>query len=561
MTFVLSASAIPQSLRANICIVGGGAAGITLACELAKTSLAVLVLEAGGFSRNASLVTDFSGDSERPHPEPSLFREFAFGGTTRLWGGRCVPFDPIDFEQREHVPNSGWPINYEDVALYYPQALAYCDAGAFDFAIASSLRSADATFANSFVSSLFCERIERYSLPTDFGRRYRKIIRRSKNITVLLNARCVSLVRRSENDSIEAAEIASLDGVRRRIVADTFVVAVGGIETPRLLFASDANGPGLGNATNKLGRFYTCHFENTCAKIRANGTPIKFGFEKTQDGIYCRRKIQILPAAQRRHKLMNTSFRLHFSNYADASHGSPVMSAIFLMKGFLRKEYRTIMEDQMDNKGRSHTSEHLLNVLSGLPQIAKFGFDWALFRYLAQRKLPYTLVPNSDGSFPLELNSEQTPIESSRIVPTHQVDSLGVRRVAVDWRVRKEDLDAAYRALQLLKDDLVKHTNIHLEINEDVVLSQIQHSPPIKGHHIGTARMAARPSEGVVDRNCKVFGLRNLFVSGSAVFPTSSHANPTLTIVAMAIRLANHLKAEVYEAGGAVSALGPFVGV
>ncbi len=542
MTIIRCDEAAPQSLHANICIVGAGAAGITLACELAHTSLSVLMLEAGGLATDTALAREFSGLANFPHPEPSLFREFVFGGTTKLWGGRCVPFDPIDFVIREHVPNSGWPIRYDEVSQYYQRALKYCDAGAFDFAIASSLDAPHSPIADTFESDFFFERLERYSFPTDFGARYRKAIRQSKNITVLLNARCIALTRDAGEDRIEAADVAHPNGMRRRIAADTFVLAIGGIETPRLLFASDPRGPGFGNQTDRLGRFYTCHFENICAKLVPNGTPIKFGFEKTRDGVYCRRKIQILPAAQRAHRLLNTTFRLHFTNYSDASHGSSIMSAIFLAKALLRKEYRQIMDGQTDPVSRSHTWEHLLNILAGLPQLAKFGFDWTLFRYLARRKLPYTLVPNADGSFPLELNSEQTPIESSRIRPTREVDSFGVRRVAVDWRVRSEDLEAAYRALRLLKSDLAKHTTISLEVNEDVVLSQIRRSPPIKGHHIGTARMAARPSEGVVDRNCKVFGLRNLFIAGSAVFPTSSHANPTLTIVALAARLADHLK-------------------
>jgi choline dehydrogenase-like flavoprotein len=542
MTIIRCSEAIPQSLLTNICIVGAGAAGITLACELSNTSLSVLVLEAGGFATNAGLASEFSGFSDFPHPEPSLFREFVFGGTTRLWGGRCVPFDPIDFDVREHVPNSGWPIRYEEVARFYQRALTYCEAGAFDFSIAGSLDVPHSTIAGTPENDFFLERIERYSMPTDFGARYRKTIKLSKNVTVLLNARCTELMRRSGEDSIGAAHIAYPNGVRRRVIADVFVLAIGGIETPRLLFASDPEGSGLGNATDKLGRFYMCHFENTCARLLANGTPIRFGFEKTRDGVYCRRKIQILPAAQRVHHLLNTSFRLHFTHYSDASHGSSVMSAIFLIKGLLRKEYQQMVDGQTNTASRSHTSEHLLNILAGLPQLAKFGLDLALFRYLARRKLPYTLVPNSDASFPLELNSEQTPIESSRIKPTGEVDSFGIRRVAVGWRVRNEDLEAAYRALQLLKSRFAKHTKIGLEMDENLVLSQIQRSPPIKGHHIGTARMAATSSKGVVDENCKVFGLRNLFVAGSAVFPTSSHANPTLTIVALAVRLANHLR-------------------
>ena len=129
----------------------------------------------------------------------------------------------------------------------------------------------------------------------------------------------------------------------------------------------------------------------------------------------------------------------------------------------------------------------------------------------------------------------------AHFTPAHDVDSFGVRRVKIDWKVRNEDLEAAYRRLQLLKRDLAMRSNARLELNEDLVLFQLQQSPPIKGHHIGTARMTAEASERVVDKNCKVFSSRNLFVAGSAVFPTSSHANPALTIVALAVRLATHL--------------------
>jgi choline dehydrogenase-like flavoprotein len=366
-------------------------------------------------------------------------------------------------------------------------------------------------------------------------------LKQSRNVNVLLNARCLSLARCPEQGRIESAEIGSPDGTRRRVFADTYIIATGGIETPRLLFASNPDGPGLGNDSDLVGRFYSCHFESICARLISNGMPPAFNFETTRDGIYCRRKLQIRPSAQRNHGLLNTIFRLHFTNYSDASHGSSIMSAIFLAKSLLRREYQDIIGKNLENAIQSSTTKHLLNVISGLPQFAQFGFDWMLFRYMARRKLPYTLVPNANGTFPLELNSEQTPIESSRITPVGEVDSVGVRRVAVDWKVRADDLASAYRTINLLKNDLAAHTSSRLEVDESLVWSQIQRSPPIKGHHIGTARMAATPRQGVVDSDCKVFGLPNLFVAGSAVFPTSSHANPTLTIVALAVRLAERL--------------------
>src|SRR5579872_5033210 len=129
-----------HELKARVCIIGAGAAGIALACELDGCGFDVLLLEAGGLRPQAALSEYFRGTATPPHPDPTAFRRTVFGGTTGLWGGRCIPFQPIDFETREYVSNSGWPIAYEDLARHYERALEYCDAGAFDFTASGSVR-------------------------------------------------------------------------------------------------------------------------------------------------------------------------------------------------------------------------------------------------------------------------------------------------------------------------------------------------------------------------------------------------------------------------------------
>lgn len=123
------------------------------------------------------------------------------------------------------------------------------------------------------------------------------------------------------------------------------------------------------------------------------------------------------------------------------------------------------------------------------------------------------------------------------------MDSLGEKRVQVQWRVANEDADAAQRGFLLLRDILQQHSSCRLDFDESALRQAIGRSAPLGGHHIGTTRMAASPRNGVVDRNCAMFELPNVFIASSAVFCTSSHANPTLTIVALALRLADHLKA------------------
>ncbi len=535
-----------DSLEAAVCIVGAGAAGITLACELDGLNARVVLLEGGGFKTDRGLTDDFRGVATAPHPDPTQYRRAAFGGTTSLWGGRCVPFDPIDFERRDYIAHSGWPIPYAEFARHYPRALKYCDAGSFDFTVGGSLSSRVPTIADfDGAGVILTDGIERYSLPTDFGKRYRQRIERSDNVVALLNSRCVRLIKRSGVDRIEAAEFVDQSGRRRRVRATTFVLAGGGIEVPRLLLSSDPEGSGLGNRNDLLGRFYSCHFENTCGRVMPNGAAVAFNFEKTNDGVYCRRQLRFSAPAQREHRLLNTAFRLHFPAYFDAAHGSSVMSMIYLAKSSLLPEYRAILHHNLLDTSPSGTLPHLRNVMAGLPQLCKFAFEWVFRIRLAQRKLPYTLVANADGTYPLEFNCEQTPLESNRVTLGEDTDRHGLRRVHVAWRISKADVEAALRAFLVLRAVMSRSGVCRLEYDEEKLHEQISRSAPLGGHHIGTARMGGTEREGVVDTNCAVFGLPNLYVASSAAFPTSGSANPTLSIVALSVRLAAHLKAAI----------------
>ncbi|MET0267767.1 MAG: GMC family oxidoreductase [Duganella sp.] len=532
-----------RGLEAAICIVGAGAAGITLACELDGTGIPVLLLESGGLAVNAALDDDYAGQANAPHPDTTQFRRATFGGTTGIWGGRCVPYDPIDFQARDYIPNSGWPIAYEEVAQHYPRAMAYCDAGAADFCSDTALPGAPATIASLRDNDiLLADRIERYSLPTDFGKRYRQQLEKSANVTVVLNARCIDLLRSGDSDRVSAITVADASGRRLAVHAEQFVLATGGIEVPRLLLHAERNGQRFGNSHDLVGRYYACHFENILGKVTAD-TKLPFKFEKTADGVYSRRKLQFSAQAQRQHRLLNTAFRFHFPEYSDATHGSAVMSTIFLAKSILIPEYRAILQHNAQGATSSPALQHWKNVIKGAPQLLHFGAEWLFLRKLAQRKLPYTLVPNADGSYPLEFNCEQTPLADSRIQLGEQSDRHGMRRVQVDWRISEDDIDATHRGFLLLRDTLHQCSGVRLHLDDATLRERIAASVPLGGHHIGTARMASSASEGVVDANCAVFDVPNLFIASSAVLPTSSHANPTLTIVALAVRLAAHLKA------------------
>ncbi len=311
---------------------------------------------------------------------------------------------------------------------------------------------------------LLAGQIERYSLPTDFGRRYRAQIRESTNVSARVGLRCLRLVKAPGEDRIEAAEVVDRNKRRHQVRADVFVLATGGLEAPRLLMAS-APDSGFGNLGDCLGRYYMCHFECTSGRLIPQGARVVFDFEKTRDGVYCRRQLRFRPEVLREQRLLNMAFRLHFPSYSDASHGSGVMSTIFLAKSVLIPEYRSILQHGPYNV-TSPTLSHVGNVLRDIPGILRFAGDWLFRMKLARRKLPYTLVPNADGSFPLEFNSEQVPLAGNRVSLLADRDSDGMPRLGIHWRLSDIDLDSAMRGFVLLRETLNGSGVARLEVDE-----------------------------------------------------------------------------------------------
>lgn len=547
------------SLEADLCIVGGGAAGLSLACALEGSGLSVLLLEAGGRKFDAAAQGGLNGEVAEGsiHSPPHMYRRRVLGGATSIWGGRCVPFDPIDLERRDWVPQSGWPIGWEALSAYYPAAQQYFEAGAYAYDVPEALGpGAPPTIEGFDDPDITASRIERFSRPTDFGKANSARLAASTQVRVLLNAHAVRLV--AENGPVEMLEGASAPGRGFTVRARRYVLATGGLEVPRLLMASDpSRRGGLGNEGGALGRYYMCHAENTLGRLRllpAN-RPIALDFETTADGIYVRRKFGLSDAAQRREGLLNTIFRLHYPLIADPAHGSGVLSAMYLVKDAILPEYRRKLATiEIANRGRMQRDTrfwlaHMANVLRDSPGVLNFGQKWLRKRTFASRKLPFVVVRSRDGSYPLDVNAEQVPNPDSRVTLGRETDAFGLPRLRVDWRLHPADVDSLVRSMKLARAAFARSGVARLEFDDATIEDEVRASTPVGGHHIGTARMSETPRDGVVDADCAVHGVPNLYIASSAVFPTCSHANPTLTIVAMALRLADHLKARAAEDG------------
>ena len=534
-------------LRADICIVGAGAAGISMALSLSGQGLRTILLESGQFTEHAPTQDLYAGDvaDEKLHSPPDKYRQRRMGGSTTIWGGRCMPFDPLDFEARSQVPGSGWPISFQDLLPYYPQANALAEAGRFAYQADEALGSAAAPMIEGFSSAVVhTDGLERFSCPTDFGKRYARRLQVASDLQVLTGANCTGLRLDADGRSLRELEVSTLGGRRFSIAARTVVLATGGLETARLLLASrDVAPAGVGNAHDVVGRYYMCHIAGNVGALQIKGRPgqVRHGYEITPEGVYCRRRLSIVAGEQRRHGLANGVARLHFPRITDPAHRNGVLSGLFMARKLISYEYGKRLNDGSPATPSVY-ARHLLNVLSDPVDTSAFLAHWITHRSLAQRKFPSVILRNRTNRFSLEMHGEQAPRHDSRVTLTDRTDALGMPRIQVDWRYGSNDIDSIRRTLDLMAAEFERSGTASLQYQHDTLEADLTRFGAYGGHHIGTARMGSDERASVVDRNCRVHGVHNLYAAGSAVFPTSSQANPTLTLIALSLRLADHLR-------------------
>lgn len=552
---IIDARTLPagEDIDCDLCIIGGGPAGLTLASRFIEQCLNVVLVETGGEKRNAAAENLLGGTAKNSKFAPmTMYRRRVLGGASVIWGGRCVPLDRIDFGPRSFVSNSGWPIDYDAVARYFAPATYICEAGRPDYDADIAVPSAP-DYIEGFKSPILrTNSFERFSLPTNFWQRFRGVLNVASNIRVLTHATCTNLLLESGGEQIASADCATLTGQRFSVKAKRYVLAAGGVEVYRLLAASRTQRPaGIGNEYGVLGRHFMSHIEGSVAslKLRSPRTRINWGFDMTPDGIYGRRRMTIAAEEQRRAGLLNMIVRLHHENPVLPMHGNAVLSAMFLAKSLILPEYRRKITMTERNAVDSVSTDarfwlgHLKNVVVGSPRLAVFMAEWIARRNLAIRKLPYVVLPSASGVYPLDFNAEQAPNPDSRLLLAKENDRFGVPFADVDWRMADVDVTSIANTHRLMNDELQRSGVAHLEFGGRDLESHIREvATPVGGHHLGATRMGDDPRTSVVDADLRVHGVTNLFVASGSVFPTCGHANPTLTIIALALRLADHLK-------------------
>jgi choline dehydrogenase-like flavoprotein len=519
-------------IEADICIVGAGAAGITLAQAFIGSSVTVCVLESGSLDFGWQTQSLYAGANVGlRYFDLDVCQIRYFGGNTNAWGGWCRPLDPIDFSQRPWVANSGWPFPAAELRSYYREAHALCQIASDDYDPERAV--AEIGDRRARLLSVDPHKLEpsiyRFSTPTRFGQVYREALRKAANVRCYLNANVLRI--KTSDDAGRATEVAAgtLSGTRFSVTAKYFVLAAGGIENTRLLLLSnDVVAGGVGNQNDLVGRFFMEHphtKRRLIARRRAMSSAL-YGLTFRDHALSARLSLPV--ALQEREELLNYSANIHPVYFAHNTPGWLAFRKLVLSIDSARQSDPYVRFPPYGRRGLS---------LKEVFDIAR-QFD----RVTLAAFLQYFQPDHFISGFILESKSEQAPNRDSRVTLDHPRDAFGLNRVKLDWRMLPIDRRTVVRAEEIIGEELGR-----LGIGSLAPLppEEIEGWPAnLEGgwHQIGTTRANDDPKQGVVDRDCRIHGMANLYVAGSSVFPTAGAAPPTLTIIAMALRLAGHLR-------------------
>jgi choline dehydrogenase-like flavoprotein len=545
---LLDARRVPRdhTIECDICIVGAGAAGITLAQEFNGRGHRVLLVESGGLKDSKATQDLYVGEvlDPRHHGPLDGYRVRRFGGTTTVWGGWCAPFDAIDFQARAHVPYSGWPIDKVELDPFYARAHVYCELGSYAYDASVALPGEPApTIPGMTTQDVVSDKLWLISPPTNFGKSHRSVLRQSKNVNVYLCGNVLKLIADPPHH-VDRLKVASLQGNEFHVRARMFVLAAGGLETTRLLLLSDDVHPrGIGNAHDLVGRFYMSHLSGDVGEVelRPRGGEVVWNYETTVDGVYCRRRFSIDRARQEADALLNFSAILDRPAPGDPSYRDGILSAMFLVKQLRGRETGVSLR---------HMATHLTNIFGDAGNVVRFSTVWARKRLLSARRLPSVMVKGKGNRYTLHFDAEQSPNPDSRVLLGESRDAFGLRRLRVDWRFSDFDVESVVRSSQVIEGALRQAGVGRMLLGPQAIRDRVCEMVSVGSHHLGTTRMSSDPAQGVVDGNGRVHGMDNLYIASSSVFATSSYARPTLTAVALAIRLADHLKGFYDRSGG-----------
>lgn len=524
----------------DICIIGAGPAGATLASELSGAQMSVTLLESGGF--DAFPETEALNDIDnvgRPRAQQSSVRNRIVGGSSHTWGGRCAPFDAIDFEARDWVPMSGWPLRLDDLEPYLQRTAPHLGlAIGFGFnderfwEIAGRRPPAKLPDPAGLLPFFWqFSRANDESYPYEYVRFGRGLAGRlGSNVTLLTGATVLRVDPVESGTAVRSIHIAGPDGHRFDLHARTVVLCAGGIENCRILLSSNGVTPqGLGNDCDLVGRYLMDHLRGPIGTFRAGGSQAlqkRLGRYNVRDHLF-RAGFRLSPEVQRTEQLMNC--------------------AAWLGEVVARDDPWDALRRVV---GRGSRKPGDITAIASNADL--------LVRGLKQYFIDRNGFPRKLAALTLDCMVEQCPDPESRVTLSNRRDRFGTRLARVNWRSSEIEAHTMYRMAALLAEQLPR-----MGLPQPDLVDWVRNESGIPSsfvdvaHPTGTTRMADDPAKGVVNVDSQVHGVDGLYVTGSSVFPTAGHCNPTQMIVAMAIRLADHLKQRAASAAITVRALDP----
>ncbi len=524
-------------LRTRICIIGAGAAGLTLARELSGGNTDVIVLEGGGLSYSIESQSLYAGETTgRPYYNLDATRLRFLGGSTNHYAGDFAPLDGLDYVQRPGFPDTGWPISPQELEPYYRRAHAYCHLGPVNFEAgfwASNTGARQLPLDPSRFRTVI-----RQSSPTRFAIAYKQDIEASDKVALYLNA-SVSDIRFADlSNRIEHVVVKKPDASEFKVFADRFVLATGGLENPRILLNCSGQRPqGIGNQHDLVGRYFMEHIGVTSGLV-------VFADRQYDSTLYSLRRVSVERAVQ-----------------------DP--QAPLSIRGFLCAHPDVVVNEGLANvrmslspigasKRRSVGAQSARFALRDMAAFEKRGdwgddFERAIDNLDAVAASALGVTPKDESHLLKPFTViEQLPNPRSRVKLTSEKDRFGCNRIALDWHWTADDKRSVTFFQRMVAEEFGRAGigRMRLDLDDDALSFGL---PFVRGdrsgnsmragnHHIGTTRMSEDPRKGVVDTNCRVHTTDNLYIAGSSVFPTAGLWNPTLTIVALSLRLSDYLR-------------------
>lgn len=513
-------------VEADVCIVGAGAAGISVASEFIGSRYKVVLLESGGFSLDDKAQRLNAVESEELAIDP-LSRIRQLGGTTTVWAGKWIPFTPYDLEKKNWVAHSGWPLRYEELIPYYKRASAllqgpswdqfkeyYDQAARFDHNHSSSLRQAP-------IHWLASKNLE-------FSQMFAKDLKGSQQITVFLRSSVVSLRLKQNLESIEMLRVRTLENNHFQVKSKFTVLACGGIENARLLLASNQQQIcGVANENDNVGRYYMNHPKGEIAKVNLGENADLPGWFGLQDKFRHRvdAGLRFDEVFLSKKKLLNTCLLL-IPEYpwSNDEHLPKLLTQISkLRQNPLRKE-------------------PYLTALSEGAKTAKLAMAKYFKAKLASRISGKSMRVRR---IRLQYYMEQVPNPENRVQLSENRDQFGNPIAKMRWTINeleRKTVACLHEEFKKLVERAAIGQFSWLSVDK---AGADQGTVADSSHHMGTTRMGDNPKLSVVDVNCRAHSVNNLYIAGSSVFPTGGFSNPTFTIAALAIRLADKLKVDL----------------